>query len=176
MLQGSSALSKFHTSLSKVLHNTLALCQSKATLPKSHQFCCNVPNNLKIPFFFLVVESNHHNHVINDQHWAKVPLAQYEDEDCCFKVSLEVDGNASVLCPGDNRSDLKLTPDGDRHFDLSVLNGVGKIITIIDKNDVKLIHPITEFHEVRPEIHRQRSQQSYTDIISPVHRPPKSLP
>ena len=123
-----------------------------------------------------MVESNHHGHVINDQLWAKVALTQYKDDLCCFKVSLEIDGNTSVLCPGDNRSDLNLTPDGDKHFDLFVLNGVGKIITIIDKNDVKLIHPIAEFHEERPKIHRQHSQQSYTDITSLVHRPQKYLP
>ena len=105
-----------------------------------------------------MAESNYH--MFNDQHWAKVTLTQYNDENCCFKVSLEIDSKASVLCPEHNRSDLKLYRDGDsKHFDLYVLNGVGKIITIIDKNDVKLIHPIAGFHEERPKIHRDFENQ-----------------
>ena len=88
------------------------------------------PSPAKFPnpksFFFLVAESNYH--LINDQYWAKLTLAQYNYEDCCFKVSLEIDGKSSVLCPEEDKSDLKLYRDGNsKHFDLYVLNGVGKI-------------------------------------------------
>ena len=117
------------------------------------------PSPAKFPnhFFFLVAESNYH--LINDQYWAKLTLTQYNSEDCCFKVSLEIDGKSSVLCPEQDKSDLKLYRDGNRHFHLYVLNGVGKIITIIDKNDVKLIQPIAGFHEERPSIHRDFENQ-----------------
>ena len=105
-----------------------------------------------------MAESNYH--LINDKYWAKLSLAQYDYEDCCFKVSLEIDGKSSVLCPEEDKSDLKLYRDGNsKHFDLYVLNGVGKIITIIDKNNVKLIHPIAGFHEERPSIHRDFENQ-----------------
>ena len=51
MLWGSSALSEFHTSLSKVL--TLALCQSKATLPLSAYFQQqSLEFDMRVVFFF----------------------------------------------------------------------------------------------------------------------------
>ena len=53
MLQGSSALSEFLTSLSKSA-NTLALCQSKATLPKS-AFALSSSDVLKIAMLNLAL-------------------------------------------------------------------------------------------------------------------------
>ena len=115
-----------------------------------------------------MAESNYH--LINDQYWAKLTLAQYNYEDCCFKVSLEIDGKSSVLCPEEDKSDLKLYRDGNsKHFDLYVLNGVGKIITIIDKNDVKLIQPIAGFHEKRPSIFQTLIRLSSGSILRACH-------
>ena len=84
-------------------------------------------------------------------HLAEISVTVMNNTDCCLRIVLE-DEDHGIICHNNSNSDhLKLKSSGGHYFYLKIKNGIGKIVTIIGKNDAKIIIPVVEYSEPQPK-------------------------